>query len=122
MLQGARQLDLISLVPNLEPAVSEVSGSSDDEDVPPPLPPPRTESLKKRSSEDDSEAGEVARAGERLEDKKVVITDAEPYSSLYSRPLTNGGLQPGSSTESSSENSSPNKCILTSGKLEEKKR
>ena len=58
----------------------------------------------------------------RVEDKKVVITDAEPYSSLYSRPLTNGGLLPGSSTESSSENNSPNKCILTSGKLEEKKR
>ena len=117
MLQGARQLDLISLVPNLEPAVSEVSGSSDDEDVPPPLPPPRTESLKKRSNEDVSEAGEVV----RLEDRKVVITDAEPYISLYSRPLTNGALVPASSTDSSSENS-PNKCILTSGKLEEKKR
>ena len=117
MLQGARQLDLISLVPHLEPAVSEVSGSSDDEDVPPPLPPPRTESLKKRSSEDVSEAGDLVGP----EDKKVVITDAEPYSSLYSRPLTNGGLLQASSTDSSSENS-PNKCILTSGKLEEKKR
>ena len=118
MLQGARQLDLITLVPNLEPAVSEVSGSSDDEEVPPPLPPPRTESLKKRSSEEGSEPGDVV----RVEDKKVVITDAEPYNSLYSRPVSNGGLATGSSTESSSENNSPNKCILTSGKLEEKKR
>lgn len=118
IIEGARQLDLISLVPNLEPAVSEVSCSSDDEEVPPPLPPPRTESLKKRSSEEGSEPGEEA----RLEDKKVVITDAEPYNSLYCRPVSNGGLVTTSSTESSSENNSPTKCILTSGKLEEKKR
>merc|ERR1711874_385950 len=70
------------------------------------------------SSEEGSEPGDVV----RLEDKKVVITDAEPYNSLYSRPVSNGGLVTGSSTESSSENNSPNKCILTSGKLEKRKR
>jgi len=54
IIEGARQMDLISNVPELE-QVPEVNSSSDSEDdVPPPLPPPRTESLKK-----DTEALEV---------------------------------------------------------------
>ena len=104
VLQGARQLGLISLVPDLEPSVAEVSGSSDDEDVPPPLPPPRTESLRKKSSE------------ESCEPEKVVMTEAEPYCGA-----SNGRLVTGSSSDTNSDHS-PNKCILTSGKLEEKKR
>ena len=117
--QGARQLGLITMVTSFESDAAEASDSSEDDECPPPLPPPRTESLKKNDSEEEAndnvEVVEVA-------DKKVVITDAEPYNSVYSRPVTNGGLTAASSTESSSENNSPSKCILTSGKLEEKKR
>jgi len=107
IIEGARQLGLISLVPALEPALAEMSGSSDDEDVPPPLPPPRTESLKTRQSEESEETGEVL--------------------SVYSRPVGNGSVAgldkvTGSSTDTNSSENSPNKCILTSGKLEEKKR
>ena len=80
MLQGARQLGLITIVPSLESDVTEASDSSDEDDCPPPLPPPRTESLKKKSSEDDDddedEVVEVS-AG------KILITDAEPYNSVY---------------------------------------
>lgn len=94
--------------------MAEVSGSSDEEDVPPPLPPPRTESLR-RSAEDGEEAGDGL--------KEVT----EPYNSAYRQPLGNGSVKgkesvTGSSTDSSSVENSPNKCILTSGKLEEKKR
>ena len=94
-------------MPSLEAEVAEVSGSSDEEDVPPPLPPPRTESLRRTPSEDSEEA--------------------EPYNSAYRQPLGNGSLPgrevaTGSSTDSSSVDNSPHKCILTSGKLEEKKR
>ena len=64
-------------------------------------------------------------------DKKVVITDAEPYNSIYSnknKPLTNGAVNGDMEASSSSNSSSgsaeasPNKCILTSNKLEERKR
>ena len=101
-------------MPSLETDVAEVSGSSDEEDVPPPLPPPRTESLRRPAEE-----------GEETGDGGKEVT--EPYNSAYRQPLGNGSLQSresvtGSSTESSSVENSPNKCILTSGKLEEKKR
>lgn len=114
IIEGARQLGLINLVPSLETDVAEVSGSSDEEDVPPPLPPPRTESLR-RPAEDGEETGDGGKE------------ETEPYNSAYRQPLGNGSLQSresvtGSSTESSSVENSPNKCILTSGKLEEKKR
>ena len=79
-MQGARQLGLITIVPSLESDVTEASDSSEEDDCPPPLPPPRTESLKKKSSEDDDddedEVVEVS-AG------KILITDAEPYNSVY---------------------------------------
>ena len=126
--QGARQLGLITMVPSFESDVAEASDSSEDDECPPPLPPPRTESLKKNDSEEEAtnnvEVVEVA-------DKKVVITDAEPYNSIYSnknKPLTNGAvngdMEAGSSSNSSSGSAeaSPNKCILTSNKLEERKR
>ena len=103
-LQGARQLDLISLVPSLEAAVAEASGSSEDEDVPPPLPPPRTESLRRPASEDRELAGHV-----KLEEALAANGRVQ-------------GTASSSSTDSSSVENSPNKCILTSGKLEEKKR
>ena len=116
------------MVPSFESDVAEASDSSEDDECPPPLPPPRTESLKKNDSEEEAannvEVVEVA-------DKKVVITDAEPYNSIYSsknKPLTNGAMngdmEAGSSSNSSSGSAeaSPNKCILTSNKLEERKR
>merc|ERR1719277_2689347 len=49
IIEGARQLGLITIVPSLESDVTEASDSSDEDDCPPPLPPPRTESLKKKS-------------------------------------------------------------------------
>ena len=111
------------MVPSFESDVAEASDSSEDDECPPPLPPPRTESLKKNDSEEEAtnnvEVVEVA-------DKKVVITDAEPYNSIYSnknKPLTNGAvngdMEAGSSSNSSSGSAeaSPNKCILTSNKL-----
>jgi len=134
IIEGARQLGLITIVPSLESDVTEASDSSDEDDCPPPLPPPRTESLKKKSSEDDDddedEVVEVS-AG------KILITDAEPYNSVYttgarSQPtkLTNGGcvdteaaaVSSGSGSSSGSADASPSKCILTSNKLEERKR
>ena len=83
--------------------MAEASGSSEDEDVPPPLPPPRTESLRRPASED-REAGLV-----KLED--VLAANGRVQ-----------GTASSSSTDSSSVENSPHKCILTSGKLEEKKR
>jgi len=128
IIEGARQLGLITMVPSFESDVAEASDSSEDDECPPPLPPPRMESLKKNDSEEEAsnnvEVVEVA-------DKKVVITDAEPYNSIYTsknKPLTNGALngdmEAGSSSNSSSGSAeaSPNKCILTSNKLEERKR
>ena len=116
------------MIPSFESDAAEASDSSEDDECPPPLPPPRTESLKKNDSEEEAndnvEVVEVA-------DKKVVITDAEPYNSIYSsknKPLTNGAvngdMEAGSSSNSSSGSAeaSPNKCILTSNKLEERKR
>ena len=133
-LQGARQLGLISLVPSFEAVVPDASDSSDEDESPPPLPPRRIESLMKKSSEEDDEVVEVV----EVENKKIIIADAEPYNSIYNsvlkQPLVNGNINgveadgsassSGSSavsTNSSSE-TSPNKCILTNNKLEEKKR
>ena len=88
----------------------------------------------KKSSEEGDEVVEVV----EVENKKIIIADAEPYNSIYNsvlkQPLVNGNINgveadgsassSGSSavsTNSSSE-TSPNKCILTNNKLEEKKR
>jgi len=134
IIEGARQLGLISLVPSFEAVVPDASDSSDEDESPPPLPPRRTESLMKKSSEEDDEVVEVV----EVENKKIIIADAEPYNSIYNsvlkQPLVNGNINgveadgsassSGSSavsTNSSSE-TSPNKCILTNNKLEEKKR
>ena len=123
--QGARQLGLITIVPNFESDVPEASDSSEDDECPPPLPPPRTESLAKKESEDEEEVLEA------WSGKKVVITDAEPYNSVYSnhKPLSNGAVNGDTDVSGASSNSSsvsaeasPNKCILTSGKLEQRKR
>lgn len=125
IIEGARQLGLITIVPNFESDVPEASDSSEDDECPPPLPPPRTESLVKKESEDEEEVLEA------WSGKKVVITDAEPYNSVYSnhKPLSNGAVNGDTDVSGASSNSSsvsaeasPNKCILTSGKLEERKR
>jgi len=125
IIEGARQLGLITIVPAFEAVVDEASDSSDDDEVPPPLPPPRTESLKKKPSEEEDDTVEVV----ELADKKITISDAEPYNSVYnnfSKPVINGntnGVEDSSCNSSnSSTDASPNKCILTSDKLEEKKR
>ena len=127
-------MGLITLVPSFEAVVPDASDSSDEDESPPPLPPRRTESLMKKSSEEDDEVVEVV----EIENKKIIIADAEPYNSIYNsvpkQPLVNGNLNgveadgSGSSSGSSvgstntSSETSPNKCILTNNKLEEKKR
>lgn len=125
IMVGARQLGLVSCVPEYTSPVAEASDSESEEEVPPPLPPPRTESLKK----------EVVTVG----DVSVLLTDAEPYSSasphnsLPAKLLNgHGDEEPGSSSSgsnsggssiaSSSADQSPNKIILTEHKLEERKR
>merc|ERR1711862_1039349 len=92
IIEGARQLGLISLVPSFEAVVPDASDSSDEEESPPPLPPRRTESLMKKSSEEDDEVVEVV----EVENKKIIIADAEPYNSIYNsvlkQPLVNGNI------------------------------
>jgi len=134
IIEGARQLGLINSVPTFDTPIVEASDSSSEEDIPPPLPPPRTESLKKNSQE----VIEVV----QLADRKVVITDSEPFLSTdqfnnipdkLEAKLVNGNIvaesdggHTGSGHSSGSGNSSaeqsPNKCILNTNKLEERKR
>ena len=116
VLQGARQLGLISLVPTFDSPVTEASDSSDEDDAPPPLPPPRTESLLPDKA---VENGDHVMIGSKM----ITINDCEPLNSLSNH--VNGDLNgvsgSGSGSSSSSEHS-PSKCILTNNKLEEKKR
>jgi len=143
IIEGARQLGLINSAPTFDTPIVEASDSSSEEDIPPPLPPPRTESLKKRDSQEEEE---VVTEMIQLEDRKVIITDCEPFNSTHqfnnipvkletqtgmvngtamveedSGQLVSGDSSSGSNNSSSAEHS-PNKCILTNNKLEERKR
>jgi len=115
IIEGARQLGLISLAPpySTEVAVSECSETESEEDAPPPLPPPRTESLRRNSSQDlQQQQDEVVVNGEA---GVAVGTAAEAGAGA------GAGRDSGTSSGSSAEHS-PNKCILTSNKLEERKK
>lgn len=141
IIEGARQLGLITSVPTIDTPIMEASDSSSEEDIPPPLPPPRTESLKKTNSQEE----EIVKSEvEQLQEKNIIITNSELFNSpnhFNSIPekleakLINGSIKneedsevlgntcssSGSNTNSSADNS-PNKCILTNNKLEERKR
>ena len=142
LLQGARQLGLINSVPTFESPVQEASDSSSEDDIPPPLPPPRTESLKKNGSQEEEEAVVISKSEiVHLQDREVLIMDSEPFNSteqFHTIPtkletkMVNGVTMmvedslitnsSSGSNHSSSVEHSPNKCILTNNKLEERKR
>ena len=82
IIEGARQLGLINSAPTFDTPIVEASDSSSEEDIPTPLPPPRTESLKKRDSQEEEE---VVTEMIQLEDRKVIITDCEPFNSKTSQ-------------------------------------
>jgi len=140
IIEGARQLGLINSVPTFETPVQEASDSSSEDEIPPPLPPPRTESLKKSGSQEEEMVIPKAEVVQ-LQDREVVIMDSEPFNSpeqFNSIPtkletkMVNGvstAVEDSMATNSSSGSNhsssvehSPNKCILTNNKLEERKR
>ena len=140
LLQGARQLGLINSVPTFETPVQEAADSSSENKIPPPLLPPRTESLKKGGSQEEEVVIPKAEVGQ-LQDKEVIIINNEPSKSqeqFNSIPIkidmkmVNGvstAVEDSMATNSSSGSNhsssvehSPNKCILTNNKLEERKR
>jgi len=141
IIEGARQLGLINSVPTFETPVQEASDSSSEDDIPPPLPPPRTESLKKGGSQEEEVVVISKSEVVHLQDKDVLIMDSEPFNSteqFHSIPtkletkMVNGvttmvedtltANSSSGSNHSSSVEHSPNKCILTNNKLEERKR
>jgi len=143
IIEGARQLGLINSVPTFETPVVEASDSSSEEDVPPPLPPPRTESLKKGSSQEEEEEVVVAKSEVvQLQDREVTITDSEPFNSTeqfnnipakLETKMVNGNAMleeedslttcmSVTTSNSSSVEHSPNKCILSDSKMLERKR
>jgi hypothetical protein len=142
LFQGARQLGLINSVPTFETPVVEASDSSSEEDVPPPLPPPRTESLKKGSSQEEEEVVVAKSEVVQLQDREVTITDSEPFNSTeqfnnipakLETKMVNGNAMleeedslttcmSVTTSNSSSVEHSPNKCILSDSKMLERKR
>lgn len=130
IIEGARQMGLVTNVPDLEQEVEEAESSSEDseEDIPPPLPPPRTESLKKET--EDSEEGEMVSKATLLDTE--LSTASEQFNGLPSKletQLVNGLAAANGVTEEEtvtssgvSADQSPSKCILTNDKLEERKR
>eukprot|EP00090_Calanus_glacialis_P020562 TRINITY_DN3167_c0_g1_i1.p1 TRINITY_DN3167_c0_g1~~TRINITY_DN3167_c0_g1_i1.p1 ORF type:complete len:497 (-),score=185.88 TRINITY_DN3167_c0_g1_i1:543-2033(-) len=142
IIEGARQLGLINSVPTFETPVVEASDSSSEEDVPPPLPPPRTESLKKGSSQEEEEVVVAKSEVVQLQDREVTITDSEPFNSteqfnnipaILETKMVNGNAMleeedslttcmSVTTSNSSSVEHSPNKCILSDSKMLERKR
>lgn len=144
IIEGARQLGLINSVPAFETPIVEASDSSSEEDIPPPLPPPRTESLKKGASQEEEEVVVSKSEVVQLQDREVIITDSEPFicteqfnnipakletklvngSAMVEEDsvITKSGNNTSGSNNTSSTDNSPNKCILTNNKLEERKR
>jgi len=136
IIEGARQMKLISNVPELE-QVPEVNSSSDEseDDVPPPLPPPRTESLKKESDalealQNSVSADEMCQFNgipsalpETLQQNGLLNSDLEDdlETEQVKPAVSNPGIKALATNENSTDNS-PSKCILTNDKLEEKKR
>eukprot|EP00092_Neocalanus_flemingeri_P059954 GFUD01071809.1.p1 GENE.GFUD01071809.1~~GFUD01071809.1.p1 ORF type:complete len:484 (-),score=133.90 GFUD01071809.1:1223-2674(-) len=145
IIEGARQLGLVNSQPTTDTLIAEASDSSSEEDIPPPLPPPRTESLKKSGSEEETAVLVPQPEVVQLQDRQVLITDSEPFigtEQFNNLPVklktglgngnavveedsgnsgTSGNSSSGSNNSSSAEHS-PSKCILTSNKLEERKR
>jgi len=117
IIEGARQMGLVTSVSQVECQIAESDSEDSQDDIPPPLPPPRTESLKKED--------------ETSDDVTKNNTDSEQFNGLPNNlEVQEEGVMNNISVEmkieddnqSMEEQSSSSTCILTSDKLGERKR